>query len=1265
MSSSRDPTARLRAGLNPLLTASLGVPYHGHGTNSNTPLSAISMTSHGAFSSNQSQTPVSAIQPYNPQEWIASPIVGPGGGPERMGHHNPAQAFHDPQPSPPPPPPYSPPRSARPMSMSFDSMAGGGVGVSAPRAPPPPAPQRVNPEAPVANTNFPPPPGARGASRERRFGLPSLRRRDPEQAHTPVEAHPQPLRPHGMMARGMPSAPLTLQIPQTAPIDNTHIHAPAARRAASTPAVGTPTSARSRSSSQIRWEGSGMPVPPPPPGPPPSAARSQSAQRISSGSDPIISPPTRRPPPSGVTALGPVPPTPANWQENGQMPNSQQPQPQPQQQQQQQAQPQQRPESPNHRLSQGTNESMSSGADTTSSNQLESSTASSASSAGGTLSRTHAVRGEPTLRERRNASRTRAIYSNSADGDNHQLSDIVVPNQTSLQRRLTISRGTPRTGGPRTADSLDGNGNNNHESRGSTPRAGAGGHQILSGQLTPTRLSPQSSKHPEIMHHHHQNHPLAPKALPTPPTGSRSSSGSHRGIGSDMLTSAAPHSPTRQPSRQAVISQTTEEFTHDTIERFTAFAHKESAATSDAERVRLFAEFFVSESRIRRERYGQAIGAMGSEILDLTRDLFRPMAARRESTNSATSGVIQLTPQTSEPRSHRGSVGSAYGGGQPATTPTSASGQPSSPMSTGSNGGGPNWQSSAYMPSLSPILSMSVSDAIDEEDSRGRPASRWWEADSSENNSTRMERSKRESKYMGVPKEAREALQWADEPHPSPHASAAGPSNRNSLTDYPPEKSGWHEAGYETSGTPQPGANPRSSVNSISTPTTPSPETLDVSRLVTLPPPYPRHHPAVNNNHPELTSTRQQVRLISDLTEITTLKERFQSGSAKIRLEASEAAKQRRAALRQNLSQEITAGTIGYAEAAAIEADAKTEEHNHLKDLEKKEFDDFQTAVVVPVNEILQERITKSTELFDELRSQLFNETHDSDPNLPQEEGDEQPELLEKLTLLKWIFEAREMLHRALYDLLTDRNNRYRDMVLVSYRLAGTGTGEDQSDKIASAEQFFAQDNANRAKQFAEEVLARTQEFRSFVEETVVRGVELQLSAFWDIAPPLKQLLDKIPLEEREGSVGGIERLRVAIPPAEFEENPAYVDHPCQYLFSLLLHAEKATYQFIESQTNLLCLLHEVKSAELVARGKCKLAEGGEGNGEEEEGKWKEEEERKLTEDLKEKVRVVQDQWTCALGETLGVVKERVGGWLLETGGWDESLEDGGVGTNL
>lgn len=540
------------------------------------------------------------------------------------------------------------------------------------------------------------------------------------------------------------------------------------------------------------------------------------------------------------------------------------------------------------------------------------------------------------------------------------------------------------------------------------------------------------------------------------------------------------------------------------------------------------------------------------------------------------------------------------------------------------------------MPSLSPILSMSISDVLDEEDSRGRPASRWWEDDSNGAPGGRIERSKRESKYMGVPKEAREALQWVDEAHPSP-----GPES-SKRTSYPSEKTGWHD--QDMASTPQ--AFSRSSMASSSAPSTPNPEHLDVSRLVTLPPPYPRHHPAVNNNHPELAPTRNSVRTLSDMAEVDGIKEKFKLDSSKLRAEAAEAAKKRCQALRQHLQQQISSGEMGYAEAATIEADAKADEQGKLKEVEKKDFDLFQAAVVMPVNEILQTRINNATALFQSLRSRLFDETHESNPNLPQEEGDEQPELLEKLTLLKWIFEARESLHRCLYDLLSDRNDRYRDMVLVPYRLAG------QDDKVASAEAFFTEDAAKRALAYAEEVLHRTQEFRDVVEETVVRGVEVQLNAFWDIAPPLKRLLDKIPGGDLDGFL-------VQIPAAEFAENPSYHAHPLQYLFSLLLHAEKSTYQFIESQTNLLCLLHEVKEACVLA--KAKVME----HDRRDPGRvsdMKAEEARRLTEDLKEKVRVVQDQWNSALGETVGNVKERVGGWLLETGGWDESFEEGGVG---
>lgn len=922
-----------------------------------------------------------------------------------------------------------------------------------------------------------------------------------------------------------------------------------------------------------------------------------------------MSPPTRRPPPEGVAALGPVPPTPADWIDSDHRPAG--------------------AESPNRTSL----VSMSDSSSHDSSNAQAESSTSTASSAGG-LARARALRGEKTLRERRSESKTRGSFRHSIDAsmDAHPqpLSDIVIPSGTGLTRRLTINKGTPRSSRsnsetPRTGE-ITAASDHSHASN-LTPRA-QGSAQQPSGSETPT--PPFSPRLPKLQTDADAHRSIAPKALPTPPPQSRSSSSA---VGS-LASAPTPMSAAYPITRQSAVNQTPEQFSRGTIERFEAFARKEESAVDDAERVRLFAEFFVSESRIRRERYSAAIGVMGSEIFDLTRDLFRPMAPRQESTvSTATAG--EFTPQSSGPRSAaRDSTGSAtFREGQSGSTPNSAN-LPMSPV--GPSPGNQNWQSSNYMPSLSPILSMSVSDAIDEEDSRGRPASRWWESESAGESSSRMERSRRESKYMGVPKEAREALQWVDGPE-------AGPSKRESSNEYPAEKSGLYD---ERVITPQP-HNFRNSLLSLPSPHTPSlnPAHLDVSRLVTLPPPYPRHHPAVNNNHPELTQTRNSVRALSDMTEVDATKERFLIGSTKIRAEAAEAASQRTKALRMNLQQEISSGNIGYSEAAAIEADAKADENAKSKELEKKDFDGFQTAVVMPLNDLLTGRIAKATALFDELRGKLFVETRDSNPNIPQEEGDEQPELLETLTLLKWIFEARETLHRAIYDLLTDRNERYREMVLTPYRLA------NNTEKVESATAFFAEDAQKRALAFSEEVLHRTQEFRDVVEETVVRGVEAQLGAFWDIAPPLKRVLDRIP--------ANLHGFAVQIPTAEYEENPAYVDHPLQYLFSLLLHAEKSTYQFIESQTNLLCLLHEVREVVVAAKAKAMEKDGRDPARIEE---MKVSESRRLTDDLKEKVKVVQDQWNSALGDCVGGVKEKVGGYLLETGGWDESLEDGGVG---
>ncbi|KAK8879270.1 hypothetical protein PGQ11_000564 [Apiospora arundinis] len=1185
MSAGRDSTSRLRQTLNPLLTTSLGGTYGQH-----TPHSAVSVSSPYAYSS--AHTSMSSIQPYNPQEWAPSPAVGP----ERTHQFTPPEP---PQSSPLPPPPYSPPRSQRPVSGAFDSTP---ANISAPRVPASNT-HRPSPE-PSNNQNFPPPPnsGGRGASRERRFGLPSFRRRqEPSEALTPPDTHQ-----HAPISRPQP---LALHIPQRLERSDTDSSAipPSARRAASASAVETPTSARSRSTSQSRWE-PGLPLPPPPPGPPPPNSRSQSLNRTT---EPITSPPTRRPVPEGITALGPVPPTPADWNEHDRQPNGKQPQP-------------------------VLNIDTSSPAGTSSPQPIESASAS--SSAGGQLSRNGAVRLEKTLRERRAESRTRPGTSEST-ASIQPLSDIVVPHGGAPAARFSGHKG-PYSGG-RTGQDTPGTGGRTGEHRidshHSTPRRSA----ALPPETPTPPFSPQPHKMYPITPH---THPMAPKALPTPPPQSRSASSSS--MRPDMMNSAgslAGMLSSTPVTKHAVVSQTADQFCNATIERFQAFARQEATAASDADRVKMFAEFFVSESRIRRERYNSAIGAMGSEIFDLTRDLFRPMRTRRDSNASQTS---EWAPQMSETRSHRNSMNSVFGREnvqqqqQPHSAPASA-GIPISPISGPSNNA--NWQpnSNNFMPSLSPILSMSISEAPDESSSRGRTASRWWEADSNGDQSQRLERSKRESKYMGVPKEAREALQWHDGPN-----DGAGPASSSAYeqsNEYPPEKVGWHEA--EESQTPQP---PRGSLLSLpaSTPNTPSPSHLDVSRLVTLPPPYPRHHPAVNNNHPELTSIRTTVRSLSDMTQLQETKEHFKQDSQKIREEAAEAAKQRRQALRVNLQQEINSGNMSYGEAAAIEADSNETEQVQAKDLDKQEFERFQSEVVRPLNEMLTTRIAKATSLFNELRSRLFVDTHASDPNLPQEEGDEQPELLEKLTLLKWIFEARESLHRDVYDLLSERNDRYRDIIVTPYQQAGN------EEKAATAINFFAKDAATRRQAFANEVLQRTREFRDVVSENVERGVDMQLNAFWDIATPLNGLLEKIPPVVDE-------RFHIHIPPTEYDETPSYHRHPLQYLFSLLLHAEKSTYQFIESQTNLLCLLHEVKEAILMARSKVKEAEGREQHVVDEERRQEQERE---TEDLKEKVRVVHDQWEGALGDAMTGVKERVGEWLLSTGGWDESLEDGGVG---
>jgi hypothetical protein len=101
----------------------------------------------------------------------------------------------------------------------------------------------------------------------------------------------------------------------------------------------------------------------------------------------------------------------------------------------------------------------------------------------------------------------------------------------------------------------------------------------------------------------------------------------------------------------------------------------------------------------------------------------------------------------------------------------------------------------------------------------------------------------------------------------------------------------------------------------------------------------------------------------------------------------------------------------------------------------------------------------------------------------------------------------------------------------------------------------------------------------------------------------------------------------------------------------------------MESQTNLLCLLHEVKTGVMTAGTRLmdtqrKLEGEDLAIVDREMRAIRDDEERRLTDDLKDKVGLVESQWNEALGQGLQDCKARVEKFLLQQGGWDESLKE-------
>ncbi|KAJ5730053.1 uncharacterized protein N7483_004561 [Penicillium malachiteum] len=1279
------PNFREHALQPPLLTTALSGIHFQSGT---TPLSSTSLSSpfiHGQSpavaspaigrSPPSSRQPSNYNVPYNPQDW--GPLGGApaqaqyahAGNQQRVVSQNRGQSD---EPLSPPPPPYSPP--SNPNQVSQGTFGSPNPNVSVTPNIPPQNPSRdgnfnISPEYPrrsglrprplsVAYTSenqpqqsLPPPPPPQGYPGSRSI---SHSRLDGNQ-NTPYHSTASHSRTRASISssyeQNQPQQNIRGPPPGHSPELQISSRPPASRRAASAGAI-VHSAGSSRAQSQTRNQSPpnsgwapGMPLPPPPPGPPPGpppAARSVSLSDSSESSSARTSlgPPRARarPPPVMGTSLGSIPPTPANWVDEEYL-NS-------------------RPAEQNQPLQIDTSIAMP-GADITEHLDSRGNVRESQRTPGsGGLFRSPAVR-DPSakgIRERRIERRNRQsqtfddLSAISSSGnpwaealDQIKPTNLILPearNSPDPTRPPSSSRFTPKS-----ARSLPSSG----KYPPSRSRASSGGLFSDDSSPYPTPkaepspgVGPSNPPAPATLAHtppfspkgesassyaREIIQPTPPKALPTPPLGSGKEFQAQprpralsRGADSrpishilhmpnDAIASMKPLSPRRIPSREAMKQNSLEavmkqdtEFMQDAILRHQKFIEAEAAAPNETEALKAFTQFIIAESAIRRDRYATVWDSGSFDSAELHKKLFKVRPAQTE-----------IEPANKPPR--------------PAPKLDIPQNRLNRPESA--------WWNN-YQPCLSPIASINMSN--DEMSSRGRAPSRWWESQSSsDGNGRRVQRSKRESKYMGL---VPDAVQW-DQQQRTPMKlddDAANYTDENAAygpDEYPPEKVGWHEEENEY---PSSASKPRYE-RPVAIPQ------MDISRLITLPPPYPRHHPAVNNSHPELVSYRTTVRSITDLSEIKSTRQRYANDVDSLIQEHQTLLKESRLHFRANIQSQIQEGSLTFGEAAEAETAMIVEENRGERDLAKRQLDLYQEMVLKPMHNIVKDRLERATSCIDELSSKLFDDAQHETPDQTQEEGDEQPELLEKLTQLKWLFEAREQLHREAFDLISGRDEKYKSVALLPYQQS------KNEDKLRETQAFFTKDSLDRRVQYEMEALSRLESFLDIIEQNVVRGVEKQLSAFWDIAPSLLALVQQVP-----------DRLRgfkVQIPAKEYEENPSYHAHPLQYLHSLLSHAEKSSYQYIESQTNLLCLLHEVRSALMRANSNLTEAERIQ-QGEPEEivrqimDMTRADEEASLTLDLKDKVATVESQWTEALGSQIEELRGRVKEQLVNEDAWDD-----------
>lgn len=690
-----------------------------------------------------------------------------------------------------------------------------------------------------------------------------------------------------------------------------------------------------------------------------------------------------------------------------------------------------------------------------------------------------------------------------------------------------------------------------------------------------------------------------PKQLPTPPPaeGGRSRPVSH------LL-----HLPNMSPLNMKLQAplmedeETMDGFYVAALERHRKVIRAESAAVSDEKRVKVWLDFVVGECRLREERYPGACKKMKAAIM-------AQLATAFQVPEGPTQELSPISPV------QRGLDEDVEMGNS----------EEASRRRPDSQWWGQYINGSAMGGNREAALEARIRD---EESSRGRTSSRWWEASieggsraDSDHFAVRSDGMGDEefgfnrNRYSRAPRASlREIAEHVTTPRNSMH-----PADYVGSSAYPPDRK------YSRSRS-RPAASRTRSIPARHVKTS-----LDIAPLLTLLPPYPRQYPAVNNAHPQLAVFRNLVRTLNDLTTVNAVKRDFNAASTARKEAFAIEALKRRNQHSEYIQQLYTTRNgngngpskrFSFDQLESLNSDFQAREDNLSEEALKSEFDLFQSQVVDVAHSDLQERIVAASAAYSDLVKEIKSSA--DAPRGGQEEGDEVPEILEKLTCLKWLFDVREQLHREISDLLAERNRRYKEVVITPFFVSR------EADKIREAEEFFARDENARRLAADKESHARYGGFLDIVESNVIKGVEKQISAFWEVAPLIMECFEKIPVD--------LTNVHPIVPPEEFHENPAYLREPLRYLLAKIVQAEKSVYQFVEGQTNLLCLLHEIKTLNVAAGWKVKFS-----NDQRKQDEGRRREEQVLTEDLKEKVKMLESEWQESLGSVCEEIKERVG----------------------